>query len=67
MIRVSQREFAKGIAAGVGASIVSGVSMAVSDAITEASAGPATNPNKPNLLSIMSDQRRPRENVGVCS
>lgn len=61
MIRVSRIEFAKGIAAGVGATIVSSVSMAESNAIAEAPAFARSTRrpgDKPNLLFIMSDQRR---------
>lgn len=61
MMRVSRREFAKGVAAGVGASMVPGVSPAQSSSITEAPAiarSTRRGGDKPNLLFIMSDQRR---------
>lgn len=61
MIGVSRRDFAKGIAAGVGASLASGMSSAQSNAITEAPAVTRSTRrpgDKPNLLFIMSDQRR---------
>lgn len=61
MTRVSRREFAKSIAAGVGASMVSRISSAQSNLVTEAPvvARSARRPgDKPNLLFIISDQRR---------
>lgn len=58
MVFVSRRKFAKGIAAGVGASMVPGIPMAQpteAPAVRRSTRRPG---DKPNLLFIMSDQRR---------